>query len=66
MSEVVYELICDSCGGDYEIRYIEGIVDHHDSGPMYCPFCGADIDLTDVDDEDLEYLEDVNELDFEN
>ena len=61
MSEIVYELGCDSCGSDYRIDYVPDNVDGND--PMYCPFCGADIDLTDVEeDEDNEYFE---ELDFE-
>jgi len=58
---VVYELNCDQCAGSWELAYIE----YEDSNkPMYCPFCGVDIDLTDIDDEsenDLEY----DELDFE-
>ena len=67
MSEVVYELICDSCGADYELRYVEGIIDRQDDGPMYCPFCSAEVDLTDVVDEDLDDLDDdmFDELDFD-
>ena len=65
MSEIVYELVCDSCGADYEINYVDGITNHNE--PMYCPFCGAEIDLTDVEDSD--YNEDLDEsfddLDFE-
>lgn len=64
MSEIVYELVCDSCGGDYELTYIDGITNHNE--PMYCPFCGAEIDLTDVEEED-EYSEgdDYPEIDFD-
>ena len=66
MSEMIYELICDQCGSDYEIRFVEGIIDRQDDGPMYCPFCGADVDLTDVVDEDLdEFDDDLDELDFD-
>jgi Zn finger protein HypA/HybF involved in hydrogenase expression len=64
MSEVVFELICDSCGADYELTFIDGITHHNE--PMYCPFCSAEIDLTDVEedlDEDLDEL--FDELDFE-
>jgi len=64
MSEIVYELVCDACGADYQINYIDGIVNHNE--PMYCPFCGADIDLTDVEEEsEVEDTEFFDELDFE-
>ena len=64
MSEIVYELVCDACGADYQINYIDGIVNHNE--PMYCPFCGADIDLTDVEEEsEVEDDEFLDELDFE-
>ena len=62
--ETTYELICDACGADYELSYIEN--DDSDE-PMYCPFCGSDIDLTDIEEEselDDEEL-DFSELDFE-
>jgi hypothetical protein len=65
MSEVVFELLCDSCGADYEITFVEGITNHEE--PMYCPFCGAEVDLTDVEEEfesgDEEYFDD--DLDFD-
>jgi len=64
MSEIVYELVCDSCGADYELTYIDGITNHNE--PLYCPFCGSDIDLTDVEEElDEEDTEFFDELDFE-
>ena len=65
MSEIVYELVCDSCGADYEINYIDGITNHTE--PMYCPFCGADVDLTDVEEDldDEEYDDLFDDLDFD-
>lgn len=65
MSQIVYELVCDSCGADYEINYIDGITTHNE--PMYCPFCGSEIDLTDVEDgeETDESMISFDELDFE-
>jgi len=67
MSEIVYELVCDSCGADYQINYIDGITEHNE--PMYCPFCGSDIDLTDVEEEVEQEVDDddefFDELDFE-
>ena len=55
--------MCDACGADYQINYIDGIVNNNE--PMYCPFCGADVDLTDVEDElEGEESEYVEELDF--
>jgi len=32
---------------------------------MYCPFCGTDIDLTDVEEELDDEEEYIDELDFE-
>lgn len=64
MSEIVYELVCDSCGADYELTYVDGITNHND--PMYCPFCSAEIDLTDVEEDfDEDPSPEFNELDFE-
>jgi len=59
--ETVYELVCDSCGANYELVAL----DESDNDPIYCPFCGTDIDIEedieDVEDED----EDYDELDFD-
>lgn len=49
METTIYELNCDACGNEYELSYIEG-----DDSPFYCPFCGADVDLTEVEDESEE------------
>lgn len=63
-AESTYELICDECGTEYELTYIE--VDDSEQ-PIYCPFCASDIDLTDVDEESFDEDDlDINELDFEN
>lgn len=62
--ESIYELNCDQCGSDWELRYIENATSEQ---PMYCPFCGCDVDLSDVEDESYEDDNDfdINELDFE-
>ena len=66
--KIVFELECEGCGVEYELTYIE---DRDSEEPIYCPFCGCDIDLDDVDevDEDSEsFLDDdieMDELDFE-
>lgn len=64
MAETIYELNCDQCGSEWELSYIE--TDDSEQ-PIYCPFCGCDIDLTDVEEEsfedDLDF--DIDELDFE-
>lgn len=64
MSEIVYELVCDACGADYHINYVETMMNNE---PLYCPFCGTDIDLTDVEEEldGEEQYEDIEELNFE-
>jgi len=64
MPESIYELNCEHCGNEWELSYI--LEDDSDE-PLYCPFCGCDVDLTDVEDEsfedDLDF--DIGELDFE-
>jgi len=62
--ESIYELNCDSCGADYEMSYIEHAASNQ---PMFCPFCGGEIDLTDVEDESLIIDDEFpDELDFDN
>src|SRR6056300_1035986 len=65
MPESIYELDCDHCGNEWQLSYI--LEDDSDE-PLYCPFCGCDVDLSDVEDEsfddDLDF--DIDELDFEN
>ena len=65
MSEIMYELVCDSCGADYQINYVDDEAKEYVDEPMYCPFCGTDIDLTDVEEELDEEEQYVDELDFE-
>ena len=64
MPESIYELNCEHCGNEWELSYI--LEDDSDE-PLYCPFCGCDVDLSDVEDEsfddDLDF--DIDELDFE-
>jgi rRNA maturation endonuclease Nob1 len=60
--ESIYELCCESCGAEYELAYIEQADSEQ---PIYCPFCGSDIDLTDVEEEsaDDEWLDDLDDID---
>ena len=63
MEPVIYELTCDGCNAEYELTYIEK---EDSEQPIYCPFCGCDIDLEDVesDDEDDEtWLDDLDDID---
>ena len=50
MAEIVYELICDGCGADYQINYVDNNINDYVEEPIYCPFCGTDVDLSDIDD----------------
>jgi len=65
MPESIYDLNCEHCGNEWQLSYI--LEDDSDE-PLYCPFCGCDVDLSDVEDEsfddDLDF--DIDELDFEN
>ena len=51
--DLVFELICDSCGEEYTISvYDKG----SEEIPMHCPFCGQEIDVSDFeeDEDDLD------------
>lgn len=57
MDTTIYELNCEGCGNEYELSYIE-----EDDSPIYCPFCGSDVDLEEVEDESEEndFLDDFD------
>lgn len=60
--ETVYELVCDSCGSKYELVTLEESANE----PIYCPFCGTDMDIEqDVDDLEYDVEDDYDELDFD-
>ena len=53
--EDIIEIECEECKADFEIRHNEA-----DNGdPVYCPFCGADLNYDwDEDSEEEEDYED--------
>jgi hypothetical protein len=55
VKEDIIEVACDSCQSDFEIRYNE----QKDGEPLYCPFCGADIDYDYDLNNDVEDDEDI-------
>lgn len=70
MEEITYELVCDDCGAEYSI--IQNISDDTDEElPIYCPFCGAGVDVDNIEEDDLDDLdkylddEDLDDLDFD-
>ena len=58
LKEDIIEVACDSCQSDFEIRYNE----QKDGEPVYCPFCGADIDYEDDDTESEDFDEDDDSI----
>ena len=58
--EITYELECTECGAEYEIVGINTSKNE----PIYCPYCGADIDLDDLEEEEVDEL-DYDEDDYE-
>ena len=51
--DLVFELICDSCGEEYTISvYDKG----SEEIPMHCPFCGQEIDVSDFEEEEEEEI----------
>jgi NAD-dependent SIR2 family protein deacetylase len=65
MPKLLYELDCDACGAMYELQFIEDEVNEED--PIYCPFCGADIDLTEIDSDEIDEgsFNDFDEVEFD-
>jgi DNA-directed RNA polymerase subunit RPC12/RpoP len=66
MDEITYELICDDCSSEYTIvQRVE--IDSVDELPVYCPYCGAGVDVSELDEEIDKYLDgdDLDELDFD-
>jgi len=49
-NEITYELECSECGAEYEIVNINS----GKNEPIYCPFCGADIDIEDIEEDNFE------------
>lgn len=51
---IIYELVCDSCDAEYEVS-----LDSNDDAnrPSYCPFCGTDIDLSDIEEEQFDFMD---------
>jgi rRNA maturation endonuclease Nob1 len=60
MEQIKFELVCDVCGTEYDLSYIEENTD----SPIYCPFCGSDVDVSDVEESYDSRLDDIDELDF--
>ena len=54
--EDIIEIQCQDCQAEFEIKYDE----NENGDPMYCPFCGADIDYDSDDDENED-----DEIDYE-
>jgi hypothetical protein len=64
MDHIVYELECDACDTEYEISIAESI-DDSSIKPIYCPFCGTDIDLTDMEEDASEDVDGMEEFEFD-
>lgn len=66
MAKVYFELDCDACGSEWEIK---GTDEGMPNQPIYCPFCGTDLDLADLEEEvdqlDLWADDEIDELDFD-
>lgn len=58
VKEDIIEVTCDSCQSEFEIRYNE----EKDGEPIYCPFCGADIDYEEDDNESEDFDEDDDSI----
>lgn len=52
MAKVFFELDCDSCGSEWELK---GTDEGMPNQPIYCPFCGHDLDLSDLEEEEYQF-----------
>ena len=57
---ITYELECSECGAEYENHDINTSKNE----PIYCPYCGADIDLADIEEDEHDEL-DYDEDDYQ-
>ncbi len=60
--DILYELNCEECGAEYEILFNE---DQAQDTPNFCPFCGSEVDMSDVDEEMEDDEWDLDDADFD-
>lgn len=53
--ELLYELNCEHCGAVYEVLCQE---QSEGEQPIYCPFCGGEISMDDIEEEFDDELDD--------
>ena len=46
--KTVEEFLCDGCGAEYTVTYVEEDIMEDVS---FCPFCGNELDTYDIDEE---------------
>jgi len=46
--KTVEEFLCDGCGAEYTITFIEEDIMEE---PAFCPFCGNELDTYDIEEE---------------
>lgn len=56
--DLLYELNCEHCGAVYEVLCQE---QGEGEQPIYCPFCGGEISMDEIEEE----FDDEEEFDFE-
>lgn len=56
--EVTHDVECDQCNMSFELSYID--TEEDSELPMYCPFCGSDIDVEEESEDDL-FLDDLDD-----
>lgn len=57
-----YEIECDKCGADYEILYSE---ESTEELPSTCPFCGRDVDIHEMDEDNEFELDLFDDLELD-
>lgn len=57
--EITHNLECDQCNMTCELSYIKG--EENFELPIYCPFCGCDVEVEDQDFHDDIFLEDFGD-----
>jgi rRNA maturation endonuclease Nob1 len=64
MKETILEIECDDCGSKYQLIRVADDNDINDP-PQYCPYCGSEMSISNVEDEEDGTFDELDELDFD-
>jgi len=62
LEDILFELICEECGTEYALSSVDDYQVEFEEQPRFCPFCGSEIDLSMLEDDDYDELDYDDEL----